>query len=55
MELVRVWLMVGLLVFVMDTVTLVFGEPILEILVLKVVCWEAIQARPAPRPRCEKL
>ena len=27
----------------------------LEILVLKVLCWEAIQARPAPRPGYEKL
>ena len=43
--------MLGLLVFVMATVTLVLGDPMLEILVLKVDCCEAIHARPAPRPR----
>ena len=51
MEFVRLWVMLGLFSFVIDTVTFVFGDPILEMLVLKVVCWVAIQARPAPRPR----
>ena len=47
---VMVWVMVGLFSLVMDTVTLVFGEPMEEIFVVIGFCWEAIQARPAPRP-----
>ena len=47
---VMVWVMVGLFSLVMDTVTLVFGEPIEEIFVVIGFCCEATQARPAPRP-----
>ena len=47
---VMVWVMVGLFSLVMDTVTLVFGEPMEEIFVVIGFCWEATQARPAPRP-----
>ena len=54
LELVRLCVMLGLFVFVIDTVTFVFGDPMLEILVLKVVCWVAIQAKPAPRPGYQK-
>ena len=50
-ELLRVWEMVGLLMFSIDTVTFVLGDPMLEILVLQLVCCEAIQASPAPRPQ----
>ena len=44
------WVMTGLFSLVMVTVTLVFGEPMEEIFVVIGFCWEATQARPAPRP-----
>ena len=52
---VMVCVMVGSLVLVIDTVTLVFGEPIPEMVVLIGFCCEATQANPAPRPGNNKI
>ena len=49
-ELLRDWVMVGLLMFSSDTVTLVLGDPMVEILVLHQVCWEDTQTNPTPNP-----
>ena len=45
--------MTGLFSLVWVTVTFVLGEPIEEISVVIGFCWEATQARPAPRPARE--
>ena len=45
-----VCVMVGVLVFVCVMVTFVLGDPMSEIVVAFGTCWEATQARPAPRP-----
>jgi uncharacterized membrane protein YuzA (DUF378 family) len=44
------WVMVGLFSLVMDTVKLVFGEPMDVTFIVIGFCWEATQARSAPRP-----
>ena len=47
---VCVCVMVGVFVFVCVMVTFVLGDPISEMVVVMGTCWEATQARPAPRP-----
>ena len=47
---VCVCVMVGVFVFVCVMVTFVLGDPRSEIVVVMGTCWEATQARPAPRP-----
>ena len=44
------WTIVGLLLLVKATVTLVLGDPMLEMLVLIPFCWEIRNASPIPKP-----
>ena len=49
------WVMVGLFVLVLVTVTLVVGDPMSEMLNVMGTLWDATQANPAPSPATKNV
>ena len=43
--------MTGLLLFSIATVTLVLGDPMLDMLAVSPLVWDKMKASPAPRPK----